>query len=71
MLYGIHNLNLTMAARSPHFTCMKTEVQNEKPVQGHTASKMEALRIESMTVPLQCPGSYSIQISSGASRKLN
>ena len=34
-------------------------------------SKMEALRIESMTVPLQCPGSYNIQISLGTSGKLN
>lgn len=50
---------------------MKIEVQSAKPVQGHSASKMEALRIESMTVPLQCPGSYNIQISLGTSEKLN
>lgn len=41
-------------------THMKTGVQSDKPVQSHRASKMEALRTESMTVPLQCPGSYNI-----------
>lgn len=60
MLRRIHNLILTVNARSPHFTRMKTGVQSDKPVQSHRASKMEALRTESMTVLLQCPGSYNI-----------
>lgn len=47
-----------MTARIPPLTCKKTEVQSNKSVQGHTSSKMEALRLESLTVTLQCPGSY-------------
>lgn len=71
MLCGLHNLILAMTATSPHLTCMKIVVQSDKSVQCHTASKMEALKVESMTVPLQCPGSYNIQISLGTSGKLN
>lgn len=57
-LRGLYNWILTMPARSPHFTCKKTEGQSNEPVPGHTASKTEELRLESLTVPLQCPGSY-------------
>lgn len=41
-----------MTAKNLHLTSKKTEVYSDKSVQGHTASEIEALRLESMTVPL-------------------
>lgn len=56
--HRFYNLILTGTARSPYCSHKKTEVQSNELVQGHTAYKMEVLRLDSVTVPLQCWGSY-------------
>lgn len=41
-----------MTTKNLYLTSNKTKIYSDKSVQGHTTSEMEALRLESMTVPL-------------------